>query len=110
MLAPLRQAATDDLFELGGKTGSMLREWRQVPLENCNQDVGDGRAGEGRHARHHLIKHYAEAEDVRPRIHLLAASLLRRHITRRAHYYPSRGVVPDQCRSLRISHRRLKFS
>src|SRR5215470_18840161 len=87
MLAWLCQTTVDDLFKPGGKIGSVsIKRWG-FAIKNCNQEVGGGRAGERRHARHHLVEQNAQTEDVAAHIHLLPARLLWRHITRRAHHH-----------------------
>src|SRR5262245_32432242 len=57
-----------------------------------------------RAARNHLVKQYAQTEDVCASIQLLAASLLRRHITWRAYHHAGLRVRDSlQRRCLRVN-------
>ena len=57
------------------------------------------RAGERRPARDHLVKHRADGKEVRRRIELFAAKLLRRHVADRAEDPPA-GQVLHRCGAL----------
>ena len=74
---PFRQASPDEPFD---------HEWcverRRIVAQQRAQHLRVGVARECPSARQQLVKHRAEAEDVRPRIERLALGLLGRHVRR----------------------------
>ena len=82
-LAILLERLQHDLFEAVGQIGSNGPQRRRLLMENRGPD--DRTASRKRRtARRHFVQHQPEREEVRSRVDLFAAQLLRRHVGQRA--------------------------
>ncbi len=82
-LSILLERLQHDLFEAFGQVGSNGPQRRRLLMEN--RGPNDGTASRKRRtAGRHFVQHQPEREEVRSRVDLFAAQLLRRHVGQRA--------------------------
>src|SRR5581483_11536767 len=91
LLTALAQRLVDNPFQRLRHFGREVRQRRRFPAEDCRDHIRPRRRGERGDACDQLIEHYAQAEDVGPRVHLLSARLFRRHIAGRPHHHSGLG-------------------
>ncbi len=92
-LAILFQSLADNFFQLGRKIRVQADRGNRITIQNLAEDDCRTLAPEGQRARRHLVQHRAEGKQIAPRIQLLRARLLRRHISDRAERGTGTGQV-----------------
>ena len=93
VVAVLFERLEDDVFQLLGQVRVDLPGRHGRPLEDPAQDHGRCFAAERELTDGHGVEERPEREEVRARVELLAADLLRRHERHRAHRSARRGQV-----------------
>ncbi|OQC35807.1 MAG: hypothetical protein BWX64_02308 [Acidobacteria bacterium ADurb.Bin051] len=99
-LAILGEGAREDRMQPARRSLPELHP--RLGVEDRDDSLGDAFAGEGRTARQGLAEHRSEREDVRARVHDLAAELLRRHVAEGPHD-PARPGQGDGRLLLRVA-------
>jgi hypothetical protein len=80
LLGRLGEQAVDHDLELGRQARVELAHPARLAVQDAVEHGARGRAGEGTLARHHLVEHRAEREEIGARVDRLAERLLRRHV------------------------------
>jgi hypothetical protein len=91
----LRETAPDDPLQKRRGQRLKLRDRPWLGRHDRRDQAGPALALEGTLARHHLVQHCAEREDVCPGVRVLALQLLRGHVGVSPHDHPLVGEWPS---------------
>ena len=92
-VAILLQSFIDDAFEFNGNFRIQAHRGGRRLVQDRVKNVARTFSAERHRARYHLIENRAEREEIGARVQLLAAHLLRRHVSHRAQRGSRTGQV-----------------